>query len=358
MAGIATLEEGRESNLATALLSLWAHGHLSATQIRNLAHAAILDGSQHPELSDLAKAGNFGNAPGNIHRDISCRFVKNLCAPEPADVQAACIDPKSGKKELIQASIFLPHMMFTELSQLPNFHEIFPLEKVQQFWADVERSKDPRLDQHPCKSRRWRKLTVPVWLHGDGVEYAVKDSLMCWSWGPLMTNFCKLESKFLIACFPKSATAPETWGGFMKMLRWSLNALLQGVHPTHDAEGKPLRKGSPFYEQRGQPLCSGYRAVVWSIQGDAGFFANHLGLPHWQSNNPCMDCDCVASSEDESKWFKAIEMDKQNFKYTSNSEAAEAPPSNHELFHLVDGLTTKYVRGDALHIMWVHGIYI
>ena len=163
--GTATLEEGRESNLATALLSLWAHGHLSATQIQKLAHAAILDGSQHPELSDLAKAGNFGAVPGNIHRDISCRFVKNLCVPEPADEQVACIDPKSGKKELVQASTFLPHMMFSELSKLPNFHEIFPFEKVQQFWADVERSKDPRLDQHPCKSRNWKKLTMPIWLH-------------------------------------------------------------------------------------------------------------------------------------------------------------------------------------------------
>ena len=34
-----------------------------------------------------------------------------------------------------------------------------------------------------------------------------------------------------------------------------------------------------------------------------------------------------------------------------------APRSNHPLFHQVPGLASKFVRGDALHILWVHGIY-
>ena len=58
-----------------------------------------------------------------------------------------------------------------------------------------------------------------------------------------------------------------------------------------------------------------------------------------------MECDCASSNADESKWLKTIEMGKQNFKYTSNSEAAENPPSNHPLFHQVPGLTTKFVGG-------------
>ena len=49
------LEKGKDSNLATALLGLWAHGNLSAIQIRKLAHAAVLDGCNHVELADMAK---------------------------------------------------------------------------------------------------------------------------------------------------------------------------------------------------------------------------------------------------------------------------------------------------------------
>ena len=347
------LEEGKTSNLATALLN----GKLSAIQIRKLAHAATLDGCDHPELEDMARCGSYGQQPGNVHRDLMCKFVKNIVVPCPMEHEITCIDPKSLKKEKVLTSIFLPHIIFSELAKVPNFHEIFPLEKVEKFWNDVERSKDPRLENHPCKSRAWKKFSIPIWLHGDGVEYAVRDSLMVWSWGPLMTNFNPLESKFLIACFAKSATAPSTWDDIMEQVCWSLNALLQGRHPMHDASGAPLKKGSPFYEQRGLPLASGFRAVVWSIQGDAEFFALHLGLPHWASHRPCMQCNCLLSDEDKSMWVKNIQMDKQAFRYTSNSEAIENPPSNHPLSHQIPGLSTSYVRGDALHILWVHGIY-
>ena len=143
----------------------------------------------------------------------------------------------------------------------------------------------------------------------------------------------------------------------MKEICWSFNALEKGFHPTHDSDGKPLQKGSPFYASKGKPLCSGYRAVLWNIQGDAEFFANQLGLAHWGSLSPCMECDAKSSTDDPSKYFKNIEQDKQDFKVVSNKEAAENPGSKHPLFHQLPGLTTKFVRGDALHILWCKGIY-
>ena len=170
--------------------------------------------------------------------------------------------------------------MFAQLATLPNFHEIFPLDKVQKFWNDVEASKDERLQHHPMKTQNWKNMCIPLWVHGDGVEYARRDSLMCWSWGPLMTNFSEVEAKFLLTSFPKSCTSPETWNDLMKEICWSFNSLVKGVHPTHDSNGKPLKKGSPFYEMKGQPLATGYKAVIWSVQGDAEFFSNHLLLPH------------------------------------------------------------------------------
>lgn len=42
------------SALAHLLLSLWSHGHLSASLIQQLAHMAILDGASHPELVSMA----------------------------------------------------------------------------------------------------------------------------------------------------------------------------------------------------------------------------------------------------------------------------------------------------------------
>eukprot|EP00435_Cladocopium_sp_Y103_P045385 s1376_g13.t1 len=49
------LEKGPQSNLATALLSLWAHGKVSGRTMRWLAECALLDGAQHDELVSIAK---------------------------------------------------------------------------------------------------------------------------------------------------------------------------------------------------------------------------------------------------------------------------------------------------------------
>ena len=55
--GKKTFEKGKSSKLATALLSLWAHGKLSAATCRWLAEQAMLDGCTHPEVCDVAMAG-------------------------------------------------------------------------------------------------------------------------------------------------------------------------------------------------------------------------------------------------------------------------------------------------------------
>ena len=38
---------------------------------------------------------------------------------------------------------------------------------------------------------------------------------------------------------------------------------MRGFHP--DADGKRLKKGNMFDDLKGQPLATGYKAVVWSI---------------------------------------------------------------------------------------------
>ena len=134
--------------------------------------------------------------------------------------------------------------------------------------------------------------------------------------------------------------------------------VLQGLAGcTHDSAGAPLKKGSPFFEKKGQPLASGYKGVLWCIMGGAEFYANSLYLPHWASKHPCMECNAVADSTNVGRWFKTIQMEKQKFTVISNAAATEKPGSQHLLFHEIPGLTTKFVRGDALHILFCSGIY-
>ena len=91
--------------------------------------------------------------------------------------------------------------------------------------------------------------------------------------------------------------------------------------------------------------------------GDAEFAANCLGLPHWASTHPCAECDATSNQEHLAKWFKNIEIDTQEFERVSYAEALANPCSSNPLFHSIPGLSTKFVRGDALHIAFVHGVH-
>ena len=83
-----------------------------------------------------------------------------------------------------------------------------------------------------------------------------------------------------------------------------------------------------------------------------------VGLPHWQSNYPCWECDASLKEEASrhGKWVKEIEQEKQNFVRVTSKEVRRNPRSAQPLFSL-DGVTTRLVRGDGLHILFTKGVY-
>jgi hypothetical protein len=97
------------SGLANKLLSLWSCGTLSATMIREIAHLAMQDGADHPELVSLAKVGNWRAQTGNCHKQIINQFCPHIMLPEPFQVKVPCLDPKSSLEKEDWASLFLPH---------------------------------------------------------------------------------------------------------------------------------------------------------------------------------------------------------------------------------------------------------
>ena len=343
-----------ESALATKLLSLWSHGLLAATTIRELAHLSILDGASHPELAALAKAGNFGEQAGNVSRDIITNFCKQINICDPLAVEITALDPKSSQQEPVDAGCFLPHLMFGALSihYGEQFSSMFSIKNLTKFWTDAEKTLDDRLVDHPTKSDpEWKNNCIPLFIHADGVEYQTRDTLMSWSWGGLLNSFSSLDGHLMLAIFPKSCTCAGTWEPIMEKLIWSFKSLLSGFHPTHDWEGKPLKKDSVFFKHSGKPLTPGnYKGIIWSIQGDHEMFSNVLKLPHWRNSRPCWECTATQDS------LKTIQPSLQEHVNFDTKMAALNPRTNHALFK-VPGVTTRLVRGDLLHILWHNGLY-
>ena len=67
-----------------------------------------------------------------------------------------------------------------------------------------------------------KKKTIPLWLHGDGVEFST-DTLLTFPWGPSLFTpqglqesqeeyaSHSMDSSFLVTAWPKSATDSKTW---------------------------------------------------------------------------------------------------------------------------------------------------
>ena len=352
------------SALCTLLLNLWSGGGVSAVAIQKIAHCAILDGASHPELIALAKCGDFGQHQGNVARDVQKTFVAEVSIAPATSVSVPAIDPKTSQETQVEASFFLPHLMFWSLMAFYNTEAtiMFALDKIEHFWANVVANGDPKLVDHPILSvPDFMSRFIHLFVHGDGVEYHDRDSMMVYSWGALLSAGSSMDTSLLLAMWPKSCTVKGardfvggTWHHILLWLAWSFNALFDGRHPTKDPFGMQFPENSLMESLAGKPLCaSGHRCVLWAIEGDQDFFANTLKLPHWKNPMPCWGCDC--DTRDAEKTWLSFKPGQQGWIAKAASQARATLLSQHPFFK-IHGTTSLMVAQDALHILFCKGV--
>ena len=114
------LTENRPSALATKLLMMWSAGEISSSAVQVIAHMAVLDGADHPELGLLASVGAWGSQPGNASRDIIRSFLETVNIPEAELVSAVAMDPKTSKMEKVNAAVFPRIKCFTKSNRIQS----------------------------------------------------------------------------------------------------------------------------------------------------------------------------------------------------------------------------------------------
>lgn len=184
------LKEGH--NLSKKLLHLWSLGKLSAAGLKELAHASTSDVLQSPDIMELSGLGTFGTYPNNCHIDL-LRLLKNnlkkskqggLKESPTFSIQVPALDAKEeNPKTMATCHMVLPHLLVWQLfeSYTQLAPSLFGLQKLQAFWAGLK-PNDPRLWGWGLEESQ-KKKTIPLWLHGDGVEFST-DTLLTFSWGP------------------------------------------------------------------------------------------------------------------------------------------------------------------------------
>ena len=109
-----------------------------------------------------------------------------------------------------------------------------------------------------------------------GGAFNKQDSLFVISWNSIVASqygASGFGKRFVFTIVKKSAmtenTLPELW----KILAWSFNSMLTGIHPEIDWNRIPLEGGTYLADQ--------YMASCIQLRGDWEFYANALGFQHW-----------------------------------------------------------------------------
>ena len=372
------LEQG-QSFLSKKLLHLWGLGKLSAVAMQELALAAHQDGSEEEETQELAALGGHGQFPGNCHRDLLRLLQKKiqrgrlggLKQSPQFSIKVPCIDSKEeDAHQEVDFHFFLPHLWVAGIFEsYPDVAQhVFGLQHVKQFWKNVK-NNDPRLKSSPVawekanRKEQWeqnKNLTIPLWLHGDGVEFST-DSLLVFSFGGVLCQpqgigrkrnglqesqgqrglkqSQAIDHSFCLAAWPKSAQAKDTWTEIHQVLAWSFKSLWEGTHPKEDWKGRDLPQ--PMQKLAGKPITpEKYRFYVWQYLGDLEYFSNCMQFPHWQKDSFCWLCNCNRKTKGLSPWDW---RDEPGWKMASGlEESQEESPSKHTLMNSIPGGLARF----------------
>ena len=360
----APLRFGR-SALANCLLELWGYGRLSATGVQRLAEAAVMDGMRDEALVLLASTGTFGSHPGNINRDLRRVYLRDLQLPALYDVPVAYISLKEDNPFLeSKASCLLPHEVLHKLSHFypMEYERMFGIASCQEFWGQC-REDDPRFYQSPVMERAdWMSCFVPLWVHGDGVQFQTNDSLLTIDWGGVLGVGSTIDTAIYTAAWPASVRAQtkrghpaNTWDPIWDVLCWSFTCCFTGTHPPVDHRGEPWPHGSEQERLAGTSLTpQGHRFAIWNLVGDRDFFTKEFGLPSHSSNNFCWNCKADRTTPGL-EWTDFRPGTGWEETLVSAADALAEPASGHPVFS-IPGVCLHSVRYDMLHVTDNHGV--
>ena len=150
---------------------------------RMLFKIPLSDGWIPRSIQYLAQLGTWGANPGNINRELK-HWLGEPTFPKPLMITVPLVTPKpkTGEPMAQEVSfpVLSPHEIISHVwSNHPTLFSSLYIgkssgqetpDKLEEFWNTVDARGDPRLLQHPMKSRiDCTRTHVPLSLHGDAV---------------------------------------------------------------------------------------------------------------------------------------------------------------------------------------------
>ena len=318
----------------------------------SISPEAVDDGLQHPEVLQLAALGMHGAYPNHCSRDLVRLLGPSFAElPQVSLIKLPVQGHRVNEPILIDMEVQFPHDVLAWYGRHPLlFREVFGSEEeVVTFWRDKD-LQDPAFQNHPALVKpRYQDRCIPLKLHSDAAVMSKVETLHVVSWASFFGQGAILEWQLLFGAVVKSACCTldgqNTMGELYKCLKWSLEACLEGQHPSHNYKGEAWAPGSNRAQLAGLPLHpQGYFLAVFQVLGDLDELCNTFGLSHFNSRSPCFWCACNVTDvpwsdfSPDAAWRRTLVQPR----------LALPPPSEHPLWS-ISGVTVLSVGWDILH---------
>lgn len=349
------------SPLWQLLMKKYAWGNMSASDVQQLAQAAVESGAARHDLQQLASIGSHGNVPGNAQRDLSRLLGSEVAAPLPVRIKTP-LKATDGVKPR-DYECMLPHDWIHALLQKGVASELLGFSRKDLFWDKFEMRNNPQIEESKefFETIRPRsEIIVPLLVHGDGAPHTEVDSLVVFSMRSILTDYAVSMSQFLLWAMPKSAMHPSSLQKVWELMCWSFNALAEGVHPVADASGRlyaDIPNRSPDEEMRhklaGQNIGGGslkVRCIIMVISGDIEWFCSQFNFPYAMSNTPCPYCKCDNNKTNSTMPFTDFRKNAAWKTAICTSAELKAKFGAHPLMKVL-GVNVYTIKLDTLHLV-------
>ena len=246
---------------------------LSVRQASSISAAFVKDGVRKKSAKKLAKSWR--------NRDLF-RWLK--LPYDPYVVELPLVKRQSRDKVVCEEAVAmtLPTDLICEMHKHGVFHlTIYGPEghsSLRSYWA----SEDPCWLRKAGLYGRDLSNCIPTFWHEDSVPSFKDESYNFFSWGSL-SELGAFQSRNCLVGLPSSRMVARTRECIVSVIRWNMEALAQGIHPTCDHKGNPWPSGSLRAARAGLPLAHPFWGVFSAWQGDqeARVLAHRLDNRHY-----------------------------------------------------------------------------
>ena len=318
------------SNLAGLLALMCVNGEINPVVSNRLALAAIADidmalqgNDVKSDLGKFAKLGSHGRNTNLCRKQLYENLLaKPELSPHPFDVPLKDIGTIGKTRNFVQ-DMLLPHLAFGQMWN--HYRDWFCTNffrgpaVLESFWSAVD--GHPLLSGNPIRMiPNYASTTIPFSMNGDGVvtvgcRKSWQKAMNAISFGSLVQTGSTVATHLLswvwftaIATGAIAGVCRSSSDTFWNIMKWSLQALFDGVHPTHDWNGVLLDPDSPLGKLAGNKIAalpdgSFLRGMLFTFKTDLDSQGKDLKMGHISATEGCAHCPATKSLHTR-PWYK------------------------------------------------------